>query len=86
MLPEEQRSATTADEGRAKFAEVARVLSQALNGKPFLLGDQFSAADVMIGSTLAWASFMGLLNDHPELKAYVKRLSDRPAFQRSQTD
>jgi glutathione S-transferase len=86
MLPEEQRSAASAEEGRAKFAEVGRVLSQALTGKPFLLGDQFSAADVMIGSTLSWASFMGLLNDQPQLQDYVKRLSERPAFQRAQKD
>lgn len=86
MLPEEQRSAKAAEEGRTKFADVARVLSQAIDGKQFLLGEQFSAADVMIGSTLGWGQFMGLLNGHPALEAYVGRLNARPAFQRAQTD
>ena len=86
MLPEGQRSAATAEEGRTKFAEVARVLTQALTGKTFLLGEQISAADVMMGSTLAWSQFMGLLNGHPVLEAYVKRLSERPAYQRAQAD
>ena len=86
MLPEAQRSVAAAEEGRTKFAEVARVLSQALTGKTFLLGEQFSAADVMIGSTLSWGQFMGLLNGHPVLEGYVKRLAARPAYQRAQAD
>ena len=86
MLPEAQRSARAAEEGRQKFAEVAAVLTQALAGKPYILGEQFSAADVMIGSTLGWGRFMGLLNGHPELEAYVKRLTERPAYKRAQAD
>lgn len=86
MLPEAQRSAAAVEEGRTKFAEVARVLEQALTGKNFILGEQFSAADVMIGSTLVWAQFMGLLTGHPELEGYAKRLSERPAFQSARAE
>ena len=86
MLPEDQRSTAAAAEGREKFGEVARVLEQALMGKSFILGERFSAADVMLGSTLSWAQFMGLLEGHPDLEAYVRRLSERPAFQRAQID
>jgi glutathione S-transferase len=86
MLPEEQRSAKAVDEAKQQFAQVARVLSQALDGKSFLLGEQFSAADVMVGSTLAWSQFMGLLEGYPLLQDYAKRLSERPAYQRAQAD
>ena len=86
FLPENQRSAAAADEGRKSFADIARVLSAALNGRPYLLGKDFSAADVMIGSTLAWGGFMGLLEGQPVLQDYVKRLSERPAYQRAQAD
>jgi glutathione S-transferase len=86
MLPEAERSAAAVEKGKAAFAQVAGVLEQALTGKTFILGEQFSAADVMIGSTLAWAGFMGLLNGHPELEGYVKRLAERPAFQRARAD
>jgi hypothetical protein len=40
----------------------------------------------MIGSTLAWASLIGLLKTDGALGEYVARLSARPAFQRSQAD
>ena len=86
MLPEAERSAAAAEEGRAKFGQIADVLTQALEGKSFLLGEQFSAADVMIGSTLIWGQMLGLLNDYPVLAAYVGRLAGRPAFQRAHAD
>jgi glutathione S-transferase len=86
FLPEAERSAAVADEGRTKFADVGRVLEQGLGAKPFLLGEQFTAADVMIGSTLGWAQFMGMLDKFPGLQKYVQRLSERPAFQKAQTD
>jgi len=86
MLPEAERSAKAVEKARAAFAGVADVLSNALSGKPFMLGEQFSAADVMIGSTLAWSQFLGLLNDRPALQEYAQRLSARPAYQRATAD
>ncbi len=83
MLPEAERSPAVVEKARATFATVAGVLSNALAGRTFILGDQFSAADVLVGGTLGWASFMGLLADHPTLQAYAQRLSERPAFQRA---
>ncbi len=83
QLPEAQRSAEQAATGRQRAAECNRVLGEALGDRPFLVGNQFSAADVMIGSTLAWASFMGVLDGAPVLAAYVERLMQRPAYQRA---
>ena len=77
--------AKVAEEGRTKMKEVGAVLSRALEGKPHLLGEPFTAADIMIGSTLGWAAFMGLLADHPVLQEYVQRLMQRPAYQRAQS-
>lgn len=83
MLPEGQRLPALAEQGRTRFAETARVLGATLDGKSFLLGEQFSAADVMIGATSIWAGAMGLLAEHPTLIAYCERLQARPAYQRS---
>jgi len=86
MLPEAKRSAAAAEEGRAQWAEVSRVLEGALDGQSFLLGEQFSAADVMIGSITGWAGSMKLLEGFPRLKEYVARLTSRPAFRRANAD
>jgi len=86
MLAEEKRSPAVAEEGRAQWKDVARVLQQAVEGKAFLLGEQFTAADVMVGSILGWAGFMGLLDGFSGLQAYVGRLTSRPAFKRANAD
>jgi glutathione S-transferase len=86
MLPEEKRSAAVAEEGRAQWKDVARVVQRAVEGKTFLLGEQFTAADVMVGSILGWSGFMGLLEGFPGLQEYVGRLTSRPAFKRANAD
>lgn len=86
MLPEAERSAKAVEEGQKQLDAVARVLGQTLTGRSYLLGEQFTAADVMNGSTLAWASALGVLEAHPEVQAYVKRVTERPAYQRARAD
>jgi glutathione S-transferase len=86
FLPEEHRSATATELARQSFKGVAKVLSEALDGRQFMLGERFSAADVMIASSLAWSQFMGLLEGQPILQEYAGRLSERPAYQRAQAE
>ncbi len=85
MLPEAERSPAAVEKAKTQFADVARVLSNALVTRPYILGEQFSAADVLIGGTIGWAGMMGLLGDFPTLSAYAKGLSERPAFQRARS-
>jgi glutathione S-transferase len=81
--PEPERSPKEAEEGRAQFREVAEVVSAALGDRQFLVGDRFSAADVMIGSICGWSSRLGLIEGFGKLEAYVTRLTERPAYRRS---
>lgn len=59
-------------------------LNQILEQHPFLLGE-FTVADVAVGSVLAYAPMMLGINysDYPAVQQYVKRLSERPAFQKA---
>lgn len=86
MLPPEKRSAALAEEGRAQWAEVGRVLEQAVEGKTFLLGEQFTAADVLIASMVNWAGALKLNESFPGLKTYGARCASRPAYQRAIAD
>ncbi|HEY5008601.1 MAG TPA: glutathione S-transferase family protein [Caulobacteraceae bacterium] len=63
--------------------DVVRVLTQALEGRDYLLGSRFSAADVMLGSSLGMRLFTGMLPAAPVLVAYNERLEARPARQRA---
>ncbi len=86
FLPESMRSAAVAADGREQWATVAPVLTEAVRGKRFLLGDPFSMADVMIGGSLWLANLIDVLAPHQELARYHGRVADRPAFQRAFSD
>src|SRR5207244_6480417 len=47
--PEAERSPTLVAEAKKQIAAVLGVLDAALAGRPFILGDQFTTADVMLG-------------------------------------
>jgi glutathione S-transferase len=50
-----------------------------LAGRPFLLGDRMTAADIMNGSMMAWAQDLGLLEGRQSIQAWVANLKTRPA-------
>lgn len=56
----------------------------ALQNRPYIAGNVFTAADIMMGHTLGTAKWLGLLTDaHPKAVEYVDRLFARPALQKS---
>jgi glutathione S-transferase len=78
-LPEDKRVKAEADDASTFFAEVCDYVERELGDRPYLLGDHFTAADIMIGTCLFWAEPAGLLGSHAKLIAYVERLKARPA-------
>lgn len=84
--PEARRVPAIAEEARHLFLAAASALEAHLAGRPFLVGDELSAADVVVASILGWAHSLRLLEGHPGLAAWSKALSRRPAFQRSRAD
>ena len=86
-LPEAERNAKLVAEAHARLAPALDVIERALAGREFILGKDFTAADVMMGSTLGWARMFGMMDDaRPNIAAYVARMSARPAFQRASAD
>jgi glutathione S-transferase len=87
FYPEEKRSLAALEEAQKDFIEIARVLSPAIAGKEFLVGDRFTVADLLMGSLLGWAASIGLsLSEFPDLKQYSKNLGARPACRRAVAD
>lgn len=62
---------------------VLDVLAAAVAPGPYLLGDQFTAADVVLGASIHWGMTAGGLPKQPALVAYSERIAARPAFQRA---
>lgn len=63
---------------RKRYAYIEQILSK----QPFLLGDQFSAADAYLFTVTNWARVLKLdLSEFPNLMAFQKRVAERPAVQ-----
>ena len=69
--------------GYGDFDTVMDVVAKAVAKGPYLMGEQFTAADVVIGSGLRWGMMFNLLPKRPEFVDYVQRLEKRPALQRA---
>lgn len=70
---------TQPSRGWSDFETVKDVVERELGDGPYLFGDWFTAADVMIGSMFIWKRKWGGPPDRPRLEAYVDRLLARPA-------
>lgn len=58
------------------------VIARGLSHGKYLMGDQFTAADVVIGSGLRWGQMVGVIPQRDEFQPYLDRLAQRPALQR----
>jgi glutathione S-transferase len=69
--------------GYGDFDSVISVLANAVAHGPYITGEQFTAADVVIGSGLRFGMMFKLLPERSEFTGYTARLEQRPALQRA---
>jgi glutathione S-transferase len=75
QVPEERAGMV----GYGDLERVTDTLEAALDGREFVAGDRFSAADVYVGSHVGWGLQFGSIDDRPAFRAYSERLRGRPA-------
>jgi glutathione S-transferase len=68
----------------APFEEVLELLGGTLAGKAYLLGDKFSAADIVYGGSMQFLIARGMVPGTDVFKAYSQRVTARPAYTRAQ--
>lgn len=59
---------------------VLDTLSGQLRKGPYILGDRFTAADVLWGMALAWTIGFKVVPERPEFMDYIARVTARPSF------
>jgi glutathione S-transferase len=83
LLPPERRDETALGQAQRLLTKALAPVDEALAGKDYLIGD-FSAADIMLGHACFMSNRLGCVNDEmTNLKGYVERISQRPAFQKA---
>jgi glutathione S-transferase len=69
--------------GWGTYEAMISAMEQAVSGRDFVLGKEFSMADVVFGGTVRYMLGFKLIEPRPVLTAYAERLATRPALQRA---
>ncbi len=69
--------------GYGRFERVIDVLEEAVSRAEYVVGDDFTAADVYVGSGIGFGMQFGMIEKRPAFERYWQRLSARPAAQRA---
>lgn len=81
FLPEAKRLPQLVERAKKTWSsKIEPRFAAALAKSPFILGETFSAADVLVGGALGWAKMAHVLGDAPVLHRYLDGLMARPAF------
>jgi glutathione S-transferase len=83
MFPR-QKEAPRSAVGWPSYDATLERIERALERGPWLLGDHFSAADIMLGSMLQWLSAWGKLPDGAASTRYLAALQQRDGLMRAQ--
>ena len=66
-----------------EFQKALSILSRGLDGNSYILGDTFSAADILIGHTLSWARTAKQPVEMQNVQDYADSILGRAALQRA---
>ena len=69
--------------GYGSYEDTVNALERAVTGRPYICGEQFTAADVYVASQIGWGMMVGTLEKRPAFEAYSARLRERPAAKRA---
>lgn len=78
-VPEERRAFV----GYGSLTTALDVLEGALDGRNYIAGDSFSAADVYVGSQVLFGLDFKTMDPRPAFSAYAERLRSRDAYRRA---
>lgn len=69
--------------GYGTYEDTMNAFEKAITPGPFVLGTQFSAADVYICSQIDWGIMTKAVETRPAFDHYIARCKERPAFKRA---
>ena len=82
-LPPERRIPAISETAEWEFQKALRILDAGLGDKAFILGEDFSAADILVGQTLNWGRLAKQPLEPDNLKRYAERVLAHPALQQA---
>lgn len=84
VKPEPERDSKAAEAARALIPPYLTFLNDALAGKDYLVGTQFTVADINAASVIGLGAFIGVdVGAYSNVQAWINRVQGRPAFAKS---
>jgi glutathione S-transferase len=78
LYPEAKRLPHDIVLAREEFVAMAGILDRHMEGRQFIVGDGMTIADCVVAHLMDWANEVHLIDDHPQLGAYLERMYARP--------
>jgi len=76
--------APLAEHASGEIRGLLDLLEARLTDRPYMLGDDYSLVDLVVGDAVIYATYAGVsVGDHPRLSSWLDRLQARPSFQSS---
>jgi glutathione S-transferase len=69
--------------GYGNYERVMKTLEDAVSTSNYLVGDEFSAADLYVGSHIGFGLMFGTIEKRPAFERYWQRITARPAYVRA---
>lgn len=83
ILPPDKRVPAAIKTAEWEFQKALNILSRGLDGNSYILGDTFSAADILIGHTLSWARTAKQPIEIQNVREYADSVLGRKALERA---
>ena len=86
MLPEAQRRADVVASSKEALKAPLKVLNDQLSSREYLLGNDFTVADLNVASVVGLGAFVGVdFGPAPKAKAWLDKCNARPASAKART-
>jgi glutathione S-transferase len=83
VLPEDKRVPEIKETLKWEFVRSLKTLEKRIGGREFIMGDQITVPDIVLTHCGGWAKVAGFDIPDGPLRAYFKRMIQRPAYQRA---
>jgi glutathione S-transferase len=78
LYPEAKRSPAEIALAREEFVAMVAVLERHMQGREYIVGNRVTVADCVTAYVIDWANEQHLIDDCPQLRAYLQRMYARP--------
>ena len=83
IYPENRRVPANIESAKFEFRQALKVIEGHLNTHEYMVGEQFSGADILVAQTFMWAQMVKFPLDTPASQEFLVRMKERDGYQRA---